>query len=381
VAAPLQPEFLGVLDQSTQGLTEEATMTTVQRKKIARRKLSLLQLAQEMGNVSRACRIVGYSRQQFYEIRRNYQVYGAEGLIDRLPGARGPHPNRVSEEVEKAVLEHALAHPTHGAQRVADELRLKGMQVSSGGVRGVWSRHALLTKHERLLRLEARVRGRKLDLSAEQIRLLERYSPEFRERHITTSYTGELVAVDTFFAGTLKGIGRIYLQTVLDCHSRYAWARLYTSKLPLTAIQILNNDVLPFFEKHRARVTTVLSDNGREYCGRPDRHPYELFLQLEEIEHRTTKVRRPQSNGFIERFHRTLLEEHLRVQGRTKWYEALEEMQKDLDLYLVSYNTKRPHQGRGMKGRTPYQVFKEALPKKAKKTATQTAGKEGKKAA
>jgi transposase InsO family protein len=356
-------------------------MTTVQREKIARRKLSLLQLAQEMGNVSRACRIVGYSRQQFYEIRRNYQVYGAEGLIDRLPGARGPHPNRVSEEVEKAVLEHALAHPTHGAQRVADELRLKGMQVSSGGVRGVWSRHALLTKHERLLRLEARVRGRKLDLSAEQIRLLERYSPEFRERHITTSYTGELVAVDTFFAGTLKGIGRIYLQTVLDCHSRYAWARLYTSKLPLTAIQILNNDVLPFFEKHRARVTTVLSDNGREYCGRPDRHPYELFLQLEEIEHRTTKVRRPQSNGFIERFHRTLLEEHLRVQGRTKWYEALEEMQKDLDLYLVSYNTKRPHQGRGMKGRTPYQVFKEALPKKAKKTATQTAGKEGKKAA
>ena len=353
-------------------------MTTVQREKIARRKLSLLQLAQELGNIKKACHIIGYSRQQFYEIRRNYQVYGAEGLVDRL---KGPHPNRVSQEIEAAVLQHALEHPTHGPQRVADELRLKGLQVSSGGVRGVWSRHTLLTKHERLLRLEARVRGRKLDLSAEQIRLLERYSPEFRERHITTSYTGELVAVDTFFAGTLKGIGRIYLQTVLDCHSRYAWARLYTSKLPLTAIQILNNDVLPFFEKHRARVTTVLSDNGREYCGRPDRHPYELFLQLEEIEHRTTKVRRPQSNGFIERFHRTLLEEHLRVQGRTKWYEALEEMQKDLDLYLVSYNTKRPHQGRGMKGRTPYQVFKEALPKKAKKTATQTARKEVKKAA
>ncbi|MEX0698645.1 MAG: helix-turn-helix domain-containing protein, partial [Acidimicrobiia bacterium] len=155
---------------------------------MARRKLSLLQLAQEMGNISRACRIVGYSRQQFYEIRRNYQVYGAEGLIDRLPGARGPHPNRVSEEVETAVLAHALAHPTHGPQRVADELRLTGMQVSSGGVRGVWSRHALLTKHERLLRPETTIRGRKLDLTAEQIRLLERYSPEFRERHITTSF-------------------------------------------------------------------------------------------------------------------------------------------------------------------------------------------------
>ena len=114
------------------------------------------------------------------------------------------------------------------------------------------------------------------------------------------------------------------------------WARLYTSKLPLTAVQILNNNVLPFFEKHRAHVVTVLSDNRREFCGRPDRHPYELFLQLEEIEHRTPKVRRPQSNGFIERFHRTLLEEHLRIQGRTKWYEALEEMQRDLDVYLLT---------------------------------------------
>ena len=80
--------------------------------KIARRKLSLLELANEMSNVSKACRIMGYSRQQFYEIRRNYQTYGADGLIDRLPGARGPHPNRVSEEVEAAILAHGLDHPT-----------------------------------------------------------------------------------------------------------------------------------------------------------------------------------------------------------------------------------------------------------------------------
>lgn len=225
------------------------------------------------------------------------------------------------------------------------------------------------------------MREQRLELTDEQVRLLERYSPEFRERHIETTRTGELVAVDTFFAGTLKGVGRVYLQTVLDCYSRHAWARLYTSKLPLTAVQILNNDVLPFFERHRAKVQTILSDNGREYYGRPDKHPYELFLQLEEIEHRTTKVRRPQSKGFIERFHRTLLEEHLRIQGRTKWYEALEEMQTDLDAYLVQYNTKRPHQGSGMNGRTPYQVFKEGLPKKNSKKAAAAKKKEVKKAA
>lgn len=330
--------------------------------KVARRKLSLLELACEMGNVSKACKIMGYSRQQFYEIRRNYQTYGSDGLIDRLPGARGPHPNRVSEEVEKAVLAYCIDHPTHGPLRVAQALSLQGVNVSSGGVRGVWSRHHLLTRHERLIRLEGEVRERRLKLSDEQVRLLERFSPEFRDRHIEAAHTGDLVAVDTFFVGTLKGVGKVYLQSSIDCHSRYAWGRLYTNKLPVTAVHLLNNDILPFFDQYRARITTVLSDNGREFCGRPDNHPYELFLQLEGIEHRTTKVRRPQSNGFVERLHRTLLDEHFRVMGRKKWYESLEEMQADLDAYLVHYNTERPHQGRGMNGMTPLEAFIKGLP-------------------
>lgn len=187
------------------------------------------------------------------------------------------------------------------------------------------------------------------------------------------------VAVDTFFAGTLKGVGRVYIQTVLDCFSRYVWARLYTSKMPVTAVQILNNHVLLFFEEHRVKVETILSDNGREFCGREDQHPDELFLQLDEIEHRKTKVGRPQSNGFIGRFHRTLLDEHLRVKGRTTWYESVDEMQADLDAYLETYNRNRPHRGRGMEGRTPYQVFKKGIrkPRSRKKSA----GKEMKAAA
>lgn len=336
-------------------------MTT--KDKVARRKLSLLELATNMDNVSKACKLMGYSRQQFYEIRRNFQTYGAAGLIDRLPGARGPHPNRVSEAVEQAILDHALSHPGHGPLRVAHELMLQGIQVSSGGVRGVWSHHDLLSKHQRLMRLEKHVSGKKIDLTDEQVRLLERFSPEFRERQIETRHTGDLVAVDTFFVGHLKGVGKVYLQTVIDSFSRYAWGRLYTSKLPVTAVHVMNNDVLPAFEAHNAKIATVLSDNGREFCGRPDRHPYELFLQLEEIEHRTTKVRRPQSNGYVERLHRTLLDEHFRVMGRTKFYESIDEMQTDLDAYLVTYNTKRPHQGRNINGRTPATVFVAGRPK------------------
>lgn len=335
--------------------------------KVARRKLSMLELAGELGNVSKACRIMGYSRQQFYEIRRNFQTYGAEGLLDRLPGAKGPHPNRVPEEVEQAVLEYSLKHPTYGCLRAAQDLALSGVHVSSGGVRGVWNRHNLLHKHQRLMRLEQSIREKKFDLSDEQVRALERFSPEFREHHIETQHTGDLVAVDTFLVGSIKGVGRIYLQSVIDCYSRYAWGRLYTTKLPVTAVHVLNNDVLPFFEAHNATITTILSDNGREFCGRPDRHPYELFLQLEGIKHRTTQVRRPQSNGFVERFHRTLLDEHFRIAGRKNWYESVEPMQKDLDAFLIHYNTKRPHQGRNMNGKTPENVFKEGL-KKIKKT-------------
>lgn len=336
-------------------------MTT--KDKIARRKLSLIELAGELNNVSRACRIMGYSRQQFYEIRRNYQTYGSAGLIDRLPGSRGPHPNRVSEAVEKAILDHSLAHPCHGALRVAQELSLKAVHVSSSGVRGVWSRHNLLLKHERLIRLEHHIARSPIKLSDEQVRALEKFSPEFRERHIETRHTGDLVAVDTFFVGHLKGVGKVYLQTVIDCHSRHAWGRLYANKMPVTAVHVLNTDVLPFFEAHKARIDTILSDNGREFCGRKDRHPYELFLQLEEIEHRTTKVRRPQSNGFVERLHRTLLDEHFRVMGRKKFYDSINEMQKDLETWLKTYNNSRPHQGRNMNGRTPYQVFKACLTK------------------
>lgn len=266
-------------------------------------------------------------------------------------------------EIETAILDHALAHPCHGPMRVVQELALRGIQVSSGGVRGVWQRHGFLTKHERLLRLEKATAERKLTLSNDQIKLLERFSPEFRERHIEAPHTDAVVAVDTFFVGHLKGVGKVYLRTAIDCHSRYAWARLYPNKLPVTAIQLMNNDVLATFETHGATIAAVLSDNGHEFCGREDRHPYELFLQLEGIARKRARVNRPQSNGIVERLHRTLLDEHFRVEGRRTWFETIAEMQTVLDQYLIEYNTKRPHQGRGMNGRTPAIVFIEGIGK------------------
>lgn len=326
-----------------------------------RRKLSLLELAQEIGNISKACKIMGYHRDTFYEIRRAFQVGGVEALVEQRRGPRGPHPNRVAPEIEAKILEFCLAKPTYGAQRVANELRLEGQNVSASGVRNVWLRHGLETRSKRLLRLEREAQQTSFQLSEEQIRLLERHSTDFRCRHVEASRPGELLNQDTFYWGTLKGVGKVYVQVVVDVFCSLAFAKVYNSKMPVTACDLLYDRVLPFYEALGIQVGAVLTDNGREFCGRPEAHPYELLLALEDIEHRTTKVRSPRTNGFVERMNRTLLDECFRVAGRTTWYSDVHEIQSDLDRFLHFYNRHRTHQGYRLAGRTPARALADAL--------------------
>jgi transposase InsO family protein len=327
-----------------------------------RRKLSLLELAHELQNVSKACRIMGYHRDTFYEIRRAFQVGGVAALVEQRRGPRGPHPNRVAPEIEEKILAYALAFPTHGPQRVANELRLQGVAVSPSGVRGVWLRHDLETRGKRLLRLEQVARDEPaVVLSEAQLALLERHSVEFRCRHVEASRPGELLNQDTFYWGTLKGVGKVYVQVVIDVFCSLAFAKLYTSKLPVTAADLLYDHVLPFYEALGVSIGAILTDNGREYCGRPDGHPYELLLGVEGIEHRTTKVRSPRTTGFVERMNRTLLDECFRVVGRTTWYTSIDEIQRDVDRFLAYYNLERPHSGYRLQGRTPARALCEAL--------------------
>jgi len=349
-----------------------------------RRKLSLLQLAAELDNVSRACRIMGYHRDTFYEIRRAFQVNGVAGLIEERRGPKGPHPNRVSAEVEEQILEYSLICPTHGAQRVANELRMKNVNVSPSGVRGVWLRHDLGTRHRRLLRLEKQSQEDTIILTEQQIELLERHSVDFRCRHIESTRPGELLNQDTFFWGSLKGVGKVYVQVVVDVFCSLAFAKVYTSKMPVTACDLLYDRVLPFYELLGVPVGAVLTDNGREFCGKPETHPYELLVAMEGIEHRTTRVRSPRTNGFVERMNRTLLDECFRVAGRTTWYVEVEEIQRDLDQFLAYYNVDRTHQGYRLKGKTPVQALCEALGLEATPTFPQLStelgediGKEG----
>jgi hypothetical protein len=238
-----------------------------------KRKLSLLQLAEELGNVSKACKIMGYHRDTFYEVRRAFQVGGVAALVEEKRGPRNPHPNRVAPEIEEKILQFALDYPTAGPERVANELRLAGINVSPTGVRGVWLRHDLETRTKRLLRLEREAQQQTFVLTERQIALLERHSADFRCRHVESTRPGELLNQDTFYWGTLKGVGKVYVQVVVDVFCSLAFAKLYTSKMPITASDLLYDRVLPFYQALGIEIGAVLTDNGREFCGRPEQHP------------------------------------------------------------------------------------------------------------
>lgn len=333
-------------------------MTT--QEKLIRRKLSLLELAEFLKNVSQACKIQGCSRQHFYDIKKSYEENGLEGLKEK--SRRKPCiKNRVAPEIEEAVVKMAYEYPAYGQMRASNELGKQGVLISTGGVRSIWLRHDLETFKKRLRALEEKAAQEGIVYTEAQLAALEaaKQQRESDPEEIQTEHAGYLLAQDTFYVGYLKGVGRIYQQTVIDTYSSVGFAKLYTAKVPVTAADILNDRVLPFFEDQEIPILTILTDRGTEYCGRLDKHPYELYLQLNEIEHRKTKVKSPQTNGICERFHQTVLNEFYRVTFRKKLYSDLEDLQEDLDKFIDRYNHERTHQGKRCQGRTPMQTFNE----------------------
>jgi transposase InsO family protein len=343
-------------------------MSTVNQSAI-KHKIGLLNLAQELGNVSKACKMMGFSRDTFYRYQNAKEEGGVEALFEanrRKPNVR----NRVEQHIEDAVCKMALDQPAFGQTRVSNELRKEGLFISPAGVHCVWMRHDLESFKKRLKALEAKVAEKGILLTEAQLAALEKKKEDdIVHGEIETHHPGYLGSQDTFYVGTLKGVGRIYQQTFVDTYSKWAAAKLYTTKTPITGADLLNDKVLPVFAEQGMSVIRILTDRGTEYCGKPETHDYQLYLALNDIEHTKTKAFHPQTNGICERFHKTILDEFYRVTFRRKLYSTLEELQADLDDWIRYYNHDRTHQGKVCCGRTPMQTMmdgKEAYDEKVK---------------
>lgn len=317
---------------------------------VIKHKIGLLNLATELGNVSRACKVMGVSRDTFYRYHNAHAAGGVDALLDanrRKPILK----NRVDESTEAAVTAFAIEQPAYGQVRASNELRKVAVFISPSGV---WIRNNLECFKKRLTALEILVAKTGAVLTEAQVQALEKKADDdVAHGEIQTEHPGYLGSQDTFYVGTLKGVGRVYQQTFVDTYSKWAATKLYTTKTPITAADLLNDKVLPFFADQGMWVIRMLTDRGTEFCGNLETHDYQLYLAINEIEHTKTKANHPQTNGICERFHKTILQEFYQVAFRRKIYRSIDELQIDLDAWMIHYNTERTHQGKMCCGRTP----------------------------
>ncbi|MGI2257556.1 IS481 family transposase [Candidatus Cardinium hertigii] len=328
--------------------------------KIIKPKLGLLELAKTLGNISSACKSMGYSRDSYYRFKSLYELGGQDALHE-ISRKKPILANRVDSKIEQSVIDMAIDYPAYGQLRVSNELKQQGILVSPGGVRSIWLRNDLNNIKKRLKAMEAKMTQDGIVLTESQLSALERRKNKQEScGEIDTAHPVYLGYQDTYYVGTYKGIGKVYTQVFIDSYSRVSNAKLYTDKTALTASDLLNDRVLPWYQEQSIPILRILTDRGTEYKGKIEHHAFELFLSIEGIEHTVTKSYSPQTNGFCERFNKTMKQEFFDTAMRKKIYSNLDDLQEDLDYWLYYYNYERPHSGKYCYGKTPMQTWEDS---------------------
>jgi transposase InsO family protein len=311
-------------------------------------RVRMLREAERSGNVSATCRRHGVSRTVFYRLRRRFEQYGADGVHPKRRRAAVGRPSALSVQTERRVIAFALAWPTSGPQWLSDQLAREGLPIAPVTVWRLLRRHQLGTRRARLAVLEQFT-------AAPQGILTERTAQRDRRRtrHVAAAAPGDLLSLDTFYVGKLKGVGKVWQITGCDAACSYAWARLVVGEVTSAAVlTFLRDDVRPTYRRAHWRVQRVLTDNGKEFKG-----DFAAGCERMGVRITRTKPRHAWTNGFVERLQGTILHEHWRIAFRRQYFTGRVALQRSLDTFLEFYNHQRTHRGYRLNGRTPATVF------------------------
>ena len=328
--------------------------------RIASFKYSVLQHARENKNVTSTCKLFNITRTTYYVWLRRFSQSGYLGLLDRQR-SKPSMSNKIKPDVELIIYNYIRDYPAHGPRRISNELKAQGITISETGIYNVLRRGGLNHRLDRLFYAQEH---------SDNPIITERYLRELEKReeaHIKAYYPGYLLCQDTFYVGTIKGLGRIYQQACIDAYSNFGFAKIYLNKKADSAIDFVKTRVLPVYGMFGIPLDRILTDNGKEYTTHWENgnHDYENFLASCGIRHTRIKPRCPKSNGMVERLNRTLLEEFYQIAMLKKVYTSLDELQDDLDQFIFYYNFKRTNQGYRLKEKIPYQKFLDGMRKYA----------------
>jgi transposase InsO family protein len=315
-------------------------------------RLRVIRRAQNLGSISAACREVGISRTLFYRWQKRFERYGPDGLHPRRRQAARGRPVRTAPHLEQRVVGLALAWPTWGCGRLAAQLARDGStRLSPSTVQRILRRTGLPTRRQRLLVLEQHS-ARSAGLFTTRTRRELQRARQGREVHVQADVPGELVCLDTFYVGKLKGVGKVWQITACDAACSYGVARLLPELSAMAVAAFLRRVLVPLYRRAGWPLQRVLTDGGSEF-----KAAFDVACRELGIRHTRTKPRHAWTNGFVERLHGTILQEHWRIQFRRRYFSRRAPMQQSLEAFMRFYNEQRPHQGYRLRGRTPAELF------------------------